>query len=88
MAESLAIITEQLGIPMWLFITTIIWSLFWKLIALWRSARKDSLAWFIALGLLSTVGILPILYIFLFSNMKFSKPVKKTKKKVPKKKKK
>lgn len=52
------------------FITVIIllaiWDGVWKLIALWKSARHDQLAWFICLAIFNTVGILPILYIFVF----------------------
>ena len=43
-----------------------IWDGVWKLIALWKSARNDQLAWFICLAIFNTVGILPILYILLF----------------------
>jgi hypothetical protein len=43
-----------------------IWDGVWKLIALWKSARHNQLAWFICLAILNTVGILPILYILCF----------------------
>ena len=86
MAAYLATITEQLGIPIWLFIITLVWSLAWKLLALWKSARKGSVIWFIILALLNTVGILPILYIFAFSKLKCCEL--KPKKKISKKKKK
>lgn len=43
-----------------------IWDGVWKLIAMWKSARHNQLAWFICLAIFSTVGILPILYILLF----------------------
>jgi hypothetical protein len=36
-----------------------------KLIALWRAARKKQLAWFIVLGIINTAGILPIIYLLL-----------------------
>ena len=53
-----------------LFITVIIllaiWDGVWKLIALWKSARHDQLAWFICLAIFNTAGILPILYILFF----------------------
>jgi len=52
------------------FITVIIllaiWDGVWKLIALWKSARNDQLAWYICLAIFNTVGILPILYILFF----------------------
>jgi len=43
-----------------------IWDAVWKLIALWKSARNNQLAWFICLAIFNTAGILPILYITLF----------------------
>jgi len=70
MAGYFSIITEQLGISIWLLGVMFIWSLAWKLTALWKSARKGSLVWFIVLALFNTVGILPILYIFVFSKIK------------------
>lgn len=45
----------------------IIWSLVWKGLALWRAARRGSRYWFIFILVLSTVGILEILYLFVFS---------------------
>ncbi|MEJ2267780.1 MAG: DUF5652 family protein [Nanoarchaeota archaeon] len=48
----------------------LLWSAVWKLLALWKSARKGSAVWFIVLALINTVGILEILYIFVFSKMK------------------
>lgn len=43
-----------------------IWDGTWKLIALWKSARNNQLAWYICLAIFNTAGILPILYIFVF----------------------
>jgi hypothetical protein len=43
-----------------------IWDGVWKLIALWKSARHNQLAWFICLAIFNTVGILPILYLLFF----------------------
>jgi hypothetical protein len=43
-----------------------IWDGVWKLIAMWKSARNNQLAWFICLAIFNTAGILPILYILLF----------------------
>jgi hypothetical protein len=42
-----------------------IWDLIWKLIALWRAARNNQKGWFIAIGILNTLGILPIIYLLL-----------------------
>jgi len=43
-----------------------VWDGVWKLIALWKSARNNQLAWYICLAIFNTAGILPILYITLF----------------------
>jgi hypothetical protein len=48
----------------------ILWVLPWKGLALWKSARKEKKWWFIALLVINTVGLLEILYIFVFSKMK------------------
>lgn len=49
-----------------------IWSLFWKGWALWRAVKNDSKVWFIVLLIVNTVGILEILYIFVFGKAKRS----------------
>jgi len=73
-------LTNAFGIgSVWMAIV-ILWSLIWKLIALWKSARKGSWVWFILIGILNTFGILEILYIFIFSKMSFKKPLEKPKK--------
>lgn len=62
---------ESLGlIPIWLIAIVLIWSLTWKGLALWKSARKNSPVWFIILLIVNTVGVLEILYIYVFSEMK------------------
>ena len=48
----------------------IIWSLVWKGWALWRAARNGSKVWFVVLLLVNTLGILEILYVFIFSKPK------------------
>lgn len=42
----------------------LIWSLFWKGLALWKSASKRQLLWFAALLIINTLSILEIIYIF------------------------
>ncbi|MEX2090875.1 MAG: DUF5652 family protein [Candidatus Paceibacterota bacterium] len=44
-----------------------VWSLFWKGLAMWRAAKLGSKKWFVALLILNTVGILEILYLYVFS---------------------
>jgi hypothetical protein len=53
-----------------------IWDGVWKLIALWKSARHDQLAWFICLAIFNTVGILPICYILFFQKPMVLEPPK------------
>ena len=48
-------------------IVILIWSLVWKGFALWRAARKNSPVWFVILLIVNTIGILEILYLFVFS---------------------
>mgnify|MGYP001219534614 CR=1 FL=1 len=51
----------------------IIWSMIWKGIALWKAGVNKHLYWFIAMFVLNTAGILPIIYIFNFSKKKGKK---------------
>jgi len=54
------------------FFALMIWSVVWKGIALWKAARWGDKYWFIALLAINTVGILEILYIYIFSKKKAS----------------
>lgn len=40
-----------------------IWDAVWKIIAMWKSARANQMAWFICIAIFNTMGILPIIYI-------------------------
>lgn len=62
-------LATQLGIPVWLFAIILIWIIIWKLLALWKSARNNHIVWFLVLAVVNTVGILEILYIYVFSKM-------------------
>jgi len=42
-----------------------VWDTVWKIIAMWKSARNNQLAWYILIIILNTVGILPIIYLWL-----------------------
>ena len=46
-----------------------LWSLAWKGFALWKASRRNSPAWFVVLLVVNTIGLLEILYIFVFSKM-------------------
>jgi len=67
------VLSAQLGIPIWAIMVLLIWSLTWKALALWKSARKNQKLWFIAILLINTLGFLEILYLFLFSQIKLGK---------------
>jgi hypothetical protein len=56
----------------WLLPLLIIWTIPWKGVALWRSARNHQTAWFIVLLVVNTLAILEIIYIFAFSKKKDS----------------
>ncbi len=49
----------------------VLWSVFWKGLALWHSARRGSYWWFIILLLVNTLGILEIIYLFGVVKLKF-----------------
>jgi len=48
----------------------LLWTLPWKGIALWKSARNGHKKWFIALLIINTLAILDIAYILYFSKPK------------------
>jgi len=59
---------EFTSIMPWLIpiiIVLVIWEMVWKLIALWKSARRNHLAWFLCIAIFNTIGILPIIYIMI-----------------------
>ncbi len=43
-----------------------LWDVVWKGLALWKAGRNKQNYWFIALLLLNTAGILPIIYLLFF----------------------
>lgn len=49
-----------------------IWEMVWKLIALWKAGRNNELVWFICIAVFNTVGILPIIYLYLVKKRKNS----------------
>ncbi len=50
-----------------LFVLMLLWSLAWKGVALWKSARLHHKWWFVALLLVNSIGLLEIIYIFLIA---------------------
>lgn len=54
-------------IPLWIIILIVLWDAIWKLIALWKAARNNHHIWFILIGIINSVGILPLVYILLYN---------------------
>ena len=75
-------LATQFGVPIWLFAIIFVWIVVWKLLALWKSARNNQIAWFLIIAVINTIGILEILYIYVFSKFgKDKRLVNKSKKK-------
>lgn len=68
-----------------LWLVLAIWDSTWKALGLWKSAKKGHLVWFVFIFIINSLGILPILYIFIFSERNKKRP--ETEKKVLAKKK-
>jgi len=54
------------GFVVFLLIIAGIWSIIWKGIALWKSARYGQKVWFVVLLIVNTVGLLEIIYLAFF----------------------
>lgn len=59
-----------------IFYLLIAWSIIWKGIALWHSARNKQLGWYIAILIVNAVGILEIIYLLFFRKEKNEKNTK------------
>jgi hypothetical protein len=55
------------ALEIFVFVLMMAWSLFWKGWALWRAANQKQKIWFICFLIINTVGLLEILYLFVFS---------------------
>jgi len=73
--EDLQQLADVLNDPVYMsiYLAMVIWSIIWKGFALWRAAQDESKTWFIVMLVANTVGILEILYIFVFSKQKKAK---------------
>ncbi|MGC8851750.1 MAG: DUF5652 family protein, partial [Minisyncoccia bacterium] len=52
------------------FLGIYIWTIIWKGLALWKSAQRKEKVWFAVILILNTLGLLDILYLFVFSREK------------------
>lgn len=75
LATNQILLIRSIGI---FLVPLVIWEIFWKGWALWRAAKNNAKVWFVVLLVLNTIGILDILYIFVFGKERFSS--KRTKK--------
>lgn len=55
----------------------VLWSVFWKGMALWRAAQRKEAGWFIALLVINTAGIFEIIYLLATASEKEAKKRKK-----------
>lgn len=55
-----------------LLIVLALWSVVWKGLALWHSARRGQNGWFIIMLVVNTVGILEIVYLFGVAKLKIN----------------
>ncbi len=81
MSIALTDIAAEAGLPIWAIVLVLLWTLAWKGVAWWKSARKGHIIWFILFFLIHTMGVLEIVYIFLFSKLNLSSTNKAKKKK-------
>lgn len=58
----------------------VLWSLFWKGLALWQASHREQRLWFVVLLVVSTFGILEIIYLFFVLKMKPSELFRNEKK--------
>jgi len=52
-------------LPLWA-IPLVLWDLVWKGVGLWKAARNNQQKWFVAILVVNTMGILPIVYLKFF----------------------
>jgi hypothetical protein len=62
-------------IGIFIVLLIIAWEVLWKLTAMWYAGKNNSKAWFVALAVINTIGILPILYLIFYTD--FFKSTKK-----------
>ncbi len=55
-----------------LVIIIVLWDLLWKGIALWHAARRGAKPWFVILLVINSIGILPIIYLFITKSLSFA----------------
>ncbi|HHD92246.1 MAG TPA: hypothetical protein ENL06_01300 [Candidatus Portnoybacteria bacterium] len=54
----------------WMLWLILLWVVPWKGYGLWKAAQNKDQIWFVAILVLNTLGILPIIYIFFINKNK------------------
>lgn len=65
----------------WWIVLIIVWDLVWRVAGVWKSTKLNHPIWSVVFVLFQTVGIVPILYIFLFSKINLDEKTSKKKRK-------
>jgi hypothetical protein len=60
------------ALPPYAMYVVLIWSIIWKGLALWHSAKNNQRNWFVVLLVINTVGILDIVYLFRFAKTRLT----------------
>jgi hypothetical protein len=60
----------------YILLAFVIWDGIWRGLALWQSAKKSQKYWFIALLIVNSMGLLPIIYLLISKYL--NKPAQKT----------
>lgn len=63
-----------------LIVILVLSDLILKGVALFKSAQRDQKVWFVALLLVNSLGILPIIYLIVNSDIRLTTPAKKKRK--------
>lgn len=58
------------GFQMGLFVLIVIWTIFWKGIALWHAVKRGEKKWFVFILVLNTFSILELIYLFYIVKIK------------------
>lgn len=58
------------GIPLFAFGLLALWEVIWKGVGMWYAAKNGHKGWYVFILVLNTMGILPILYLYVFGGMK------------------
>lgn len=61
---------EPTGYQVGILILIIVWTLFWKGLALWHAVKRGERKWFIAILILNTFSILELVYLFFIVKIK------------------